>query len=79
MNEFLTYGSQSIPKLIAIDKESDAVLYTYGSRPSAATKMVEDYKKEHGALTPKFKEDLQRWYNKDKGQTAIEDLLELMD
>jgi len=79
MNEFLTNGSQSIPKLIAIDKETDAVLYTYGPRPSTATKMVEDYKKEHGVLTPKFKEDLQRWYNKDKGQTAIKDLLRLMD
>ncbi|MBT8303221.1 MAG: thioredoxin family protein [Bacteroidia bacterium] len=78
MNEFLTNGSQSIPKLIAIDKETDAVLYTYGPRPSIATKMVEDYKEEHGALTPKFKEDLQRWYNKDKGQTAIKDLIKLI-
>ncbi|NNK28003.1 MAG: thioredoxin family protein, partial [Flavobacteriaceae bacterium] len=38
----------------------------------------EDYKEEHGALTPKFKEDLQRWYNKDKGQTAIKDLIKLI-
>ena len=36
--------------------------------------MVSDYKAEHGKLTPEFKEDLQHWYNKDKGQNVIEDL-----
>lgn len=77
MNEFLTNGGKSIPKLIAIDKETGNVLDSYGPRPSIATDLVNAYKAEHGALTPEFKEDLQRWYNKDKGQTAIQDLLEL--
>jgi hypothetical protein len=40
--------------------------------------LVEDYKKENGELTPEFKEDLQNWYNKDKGQNILEDLLELL-
>ena len=30
------------------------------------------------SLTPEFKEDLQHWYNKDKGQNVIEDLTEIM-
>ncbi len=79
MNEFLTNGGQSIPKLIAIDNTSDEVIGAFGPRPTEATKMVNAYKEEHGALTPEFKEDLQRWYNKDKGQTAIQDLLRLLD
>jgi len=29
-------------------------------------------------LTPEFKEDLQRWYNKDKGQSTIKDLAALI-
>lgn len=78
MNKFLTNGNKSIPKLIMLDEETIEVLDIYGPRPSIATKMVEDYKKEHGALTSEFKEDLQRWYNKDKGKTAIEDLTELL-
>ena len=30
-------------------------------------------------LTPEFKEDLQRWYNKDKGQSIVEDLVSLLN
>ena len=78
MNAFLTNGNQSIPKLIMIDKLTGEVLDTYGPRPSIATAMVNVYKSEHGKLTPEFKEDLQRWYNKDKGQTTVKDLLELL-
>lgn len=79
MNEFLTNGGKSIPKLIAIDNASVEVLNSYGPRPSVATQLVNDYKEKHGALSPEFKEDLQLWYNKDKGQTAIKDLLKLLD
>ena len=79
MNAFLTKGSKSIPKLIMLDAETLQVLDTYGPRPSAATKMVEEYKKVHGTLTPEFKEDLHHWYNNDKGKTAIKDLTQLLE
>jgi len=79
MNQFLTNGGKSIPKLIMIDNEANEVINTFGPRPSVATKMVNDYKTEHGKLTPEFKEDLQRWYNKDKGQSTLEDLAGLLD
>jgi thiol-disulfide isomerase/thioredoxin len=78
MNLFLTNGSKSVPKLIMLDARSLKVFGVYGPRPSAATKMVDDYKHTHGSLTPEFKEALQRWYNKDKGQTAIKDLTKLL-
>ena len=76
MDEYLTNGSRSIPKLISRNKENKDILFTYGPRPSTATKMVEDFKTMHGHLTAEFKEDLQRWYNKDKGRTAFKDLLD---
>ncbi|PTX59295.1 thiol-disulfide isomerase/thioredoxin [Kordia periserrulae] len=78
MNEFLTNGGKSIPKLIAIDNTSKNVIGDWGPRPSKATKMVNDFKAKHGTLTPEFKKDLQIWYNKDKGQNTIEDLLKLI-
>lgn len=78
MNEFLTNGGKAIPKLIAYDQANKAVTGTWGPRPSEATKLVEDYKKEHGKLTPEFKKDLQVWYNKDKGKNTAEDLLQLL-
>lgn len=79
MNAFLTNGGRAIPKVIVIDNNTNEVINTYGPRPSEATAMVNDYKAAHGALTPEFKEDLQRWYNKDKGQTIIKDIINLLN
>jgi len=79
MNLFLTNGNKSIPKLIMIDNDSGEVINSYGPRPSTATKMVNTYKEEHGKLTSEFKEDLQHWYNKDKGQNTIKDLINILE
>ncbi len=78
MNEFLTNGGKSIPKLISIDNASGNVIGDWGPRPSEATKLVSDYKAKHGKLTPEFKQDLQIWYNKNKGQNTVDDLLKLV-
>ena len=78
MNQFLTNGGQAIPKLIMINNSTNEVVNTFGPRPTEATKLVNKYKAEHGGLTAEFKEDLQHWYNNDKGQNAIEDLVGLM-
>ncbi|MFS4494227.1 thioredoxin family protein [Maribacter sp. 2308TA10-17] len=79
MNRFLTNGGMSIPKLIAVDDASGEVIGDWGPRSEAATKLVEDYKAEHGTLTAEFKQDLQVWYNKDKGQNVLADLLDQLD
>lgn len=79
MNAFLTNGAMSIPKLIAIDSNTAKVLGDWGARPSEAKAMVANYKKEHGKLTPEFKQELQIWYNKDKGENIAEDLVRLLD
>lgn len=77
MDLFLTNGGRSIPKLIILDQENN-VLNTWGPRPRIATKMVADYKAEHGALDAQFKQDLQVWYNKDKGLSTQEDFLKII-
>lgn len=78
MDQFLTNGSRSIAKLIILDTATKDVIATYGPRPSTATLLVNDYKAKYGILTPEFKEELQQWYNKDKGQTVIADLVSLI-
>ena len=78
MSNFLTNGGKSIPKLIALNKNAE-VDFTFGPRPIEATNMVNDYKANHGALTPEFKEDLQHWYNKDKGQAILKELEQLLE
>lgn len=77
MNQFLTNGGKSIPKLIALDKENN-VINSWGPRPSVPTKMVQDYKEKHGQLDADFKKELQVWYNKDKGKNTQEDMLKLL-
>ena len=78
MDLFLTNGAKSIPKVIAIDQESFEVLYSFGPRPSSATQMVEKVKKQNGFLSPQFKQDLQMWYNRDKGKTIVTDIINLL-
>jgi uncharacterized protein YutE (UPF0331/DUF86 family) len=74
MNLFLTNGTLSIPKLVIVD-EALNVIADWGPRPKEATQMVKDYKQQHGSLTPEFKQDLQMWYTKDKGQSTAADIL----
>ncbi|MFI0428781.1 thioredoxin family protein [Mariniflexile sp. HMF6888] len=78
MDLFLTNKSRSIPKLIMIDTETGDVLNSYGPRPSEATSLVSRYIAKYGILTPAFKEDLQHWYNNDKGQNIIEDVTNML-
>jgi thiol-disulfide isomerase/thioredoxin len=78
MNQFLTNGSMSIPKLVVLDNEN-SVVSSWGPRPSIATKMVNDYKEKNGSLDPDFKKDLQMWYNKNKGENIQEDLLAFLE
>lgn len=77
MNQFLTNGSKSIPKLVVLN-ENDDVISSWGPRPSIATKMVAEYKEKHGGLDADFKRDLQVWYNKNKGQSIQEDLIQFI-
>lgn len=77
MNQFLYNNTLSIPKLIVIDREINKVVGDWGPRPSSLTKIVEDFKAENGTLTPEFKQELQVWYNKDKGKNTVTDLIYL--
>ncbi len=79
MDAFLTNGTRSLPKLIVFDNSTKEVINEWGPRPSVATAMVNDFKNENGVLTPEFKQELQVWYNKDKGQTTITDLLNFIE
>jgi len=78
MDHFLTDGTRSIPKLIMLDADSLEVLGDWGPRPSNANQMALEYKRNYGKLSPEFKQDLQLWYNSDKGENTLTDLLDLL-
>lgn len=78
MDQFLTDGGRSIPKLLMLDESTGELLDTWGPRPSTATVMVREEKSKFGKLTPEFRTDLQRWYTKDKGLNVVEDILKML-
>jgi thiol-disulfide isomerase/thioredoxin len=79
MNQFLTNGSKSIPKLIVLDNSSNEVVGSWGPRSEMAAKMVIDYKNKNGKIDDQFKIDLQNWYNSDKGANIEKELLDLIN
>lgn len=79
MNQFLTNGSKSIPKLIVIENKSNKIVGSWGPRSKKAAKMVTDYKEKHGEIDAKFKTELQLWYNKDKGVNIEKEMVDLLD
>lgn len=77
MNRFLTNGAKSIPKLILLDADNE-VQGTWGPRPKAAAQLVNDHKEKYGELLPEIKEEIQYWYNIDKGRTTLKEIVELL-
>ena len=76
IDEFLTDGSRSIPKLIALNKSND-VLFDWGPRPSHPQKMQSDLKGE-GLTYSEILKTVHTWYAKDKGQELQKEFLEIL-
>lgn len=79
MDEFLTSGARAIPKLIIVNPENFEVLASWGARPETATQLVQQCKEKYGAFTTECKEELQKWYNKDKGQSIVNEIVTLLE
>lgn len=77
MDLFLTNGGRSIPKVIVLDAQNN-VNHTWGPRPTLATKIMAEYKAEKGSIDAQFKQDLQVWYNKNKGLSVQEDFVKMI-
>ena len=77
MDRYLTNGvSRSIPKLIGLDTLTREELFTWGPRPAPLQALFLKIKEE-GAAYPAIKEELQRWYNKDKTIAIQEEMAAL--
>lgn len=77
MKGFLTNGGKSIPKLIMYNPNEERVENDWGPRPEPAQKLFLEVKK-NGVDFDTYEKELQKWYNKDKGQTAIKEIIALM-
>jgi hypothetical protein len=77
MDQYLTNGGRSIPKLIIIDTASLTELGNWGPRPAAAHQLLIDLKSA-GADMEEMKEKLHGWYAKDKTVSVQQELITLL-
>lgn len=76
INDYLTNGSKSIPKLIIRD-ENGVDLCTWGPRPMECQAFFQKSVEDHTDID-KVKETIQIWYNQDKGKGIQQELTELI-
>tara|TARA_R110002111_G_scaffold67941_1_gene110533 strand:+ start:196 stop:795 length:600 start_codon:yes stop_codon:yes gene_type:complete len=77
IEDYLTNGGKSVPKLvIRDDKERD--LAVWGPRPEECQAIYLDLK-EKDAEFEEIKVTLQNWYNKDKGHSLQNEMIDLIE
>jgi hypothetical protein len=77
VDRYLTNGvSRSIPKLIVLDTASREELFNWGPRPAPLQELFYKMKAE-GMAFDATKEELQKWYNKDKTITIQQEIATL--
>jgi len=75
MNDYLTNGARSIPKLVVFNEATEPIA-VWGPRPSEVQEMVMDYKNQ---LDPKpnfedFAASIHKWYTTNKNQLLEQEL-----
>lgn len=77
IDQYLTNGSRSIPKLICLEKDSLKERFVWGPRPAALQEIVTGLIREKKALEEKGLV-VQNWYNADKTQSLQRELTGLI-
>lgn len=77
MNQYLTNGGKSIPKLICLDETLNE-LGTWGPRPQFLQDWLYKEKANPTMEMGELKEQFQVWYTKDKGQTLQREMILLL-
>lgn len=77
MDQYLTNGGKSIPKLICIDENLNE-LGTWGPRPKFLQEWLYENKADPKMSMANLKKEFQIWYTKDKGQTLQKEMVLLM-
>lgn len=78
MQLYLTNGGRSIPKLIAVSDDFQRELFTWGPRPFGAQTEVKKLLDLYGGYTDEVKEGIQIWYNRDKGISVQNEMIDLI-
>lgn len=76
IDQYLTNGTRSIPKLIGFDKNWNE-LYRWGPRPLALQELFVRWKSE-GIPREKLYENLQIWYNNNQGKELEREFADML-
>jgi len=76
MDEYLTNGTRSIPKLVQLDEQLN-VTGIWGPRPTVAQKLVKELK-SNPATAAGYANELHLWYAKNKQQELEKDMAKLL-
>lgn len=79
MDQFLTNGARSIPKLIAMAAPSGEVIGTWGPRPAAAQAMIVAHQANPVKTKAELSQDLQLWYARNKTADIQAELMACLD
>lgn len=78
MNQYMTDGAKSIPILIGVGSEGNE-LFRFGPRPQHGMELLKKHKENPQEYTDEqFHQDLQVWYNQDKGESIFNEFLAVM-
>lgn len=78
MDQYLTNGARSIPKMVVLETESLKELATWGPRPAEAQKLLAEWKANPTVPKEQFLADMQKWYAKDKSLSLMAELEALL-
>jgi hypothetical protein len=79
MDQYLTNGGRSIPKLVCFDADTLDEKGTWGPRPDKFQKKAMQWKDEPNTTHEEWAEKLHKWYAKDQSQTLQSDFEKLLD
>ncbi len=79
MDQYLTNGGRSIPKMILLDAGSFKELGAWGPRPEAAMGLFRAYKADDNMSYDEFAQQMHTWYAKDKHNSLMSEFGELLE
>lgn len=77
MDNYLTNGGRSIPKVVAQHDEAD--IFIWGPRPQQGQQLLKDWKENpNGRSHDDFEQELHTWYAKNRGVDVMSEVMELL-
>ena len=80
IEKYHSNGARAIPKLLILCNETGELLCSWGPRPKPAQEIMLKWKSQRDTMSwDDFEKELHLWYARDKGQTIINEFVNLIE